>query len=183
MAEIEQVELTDKQRAFVEEYLKDFNATQAAIRAKYSEESARQIGSENLSKPYIAELIRQRIEETAMSADEVLIRLAEQARGIPAQYISTKGTVKIAQLVRDGKTHLIKKIADTAQGRTYEFYDAQSALQLIGRHHALFTDKTENKTDATIETTVKHDLSKLSADELRAMRDMVSKLEHEDTDA
>lgn len=163
MTEQDPDNLTDKQRAFVEEYLKDFNATQAAIRAKYSEESARQIGSENLSKPYIAELVRQRIAETAMSADEVLLRLAEQARGIPAKYISTKGTVKVAQLVRDGKTHLIKKISDTAQGRMYEFYDAQSALQLIGRHHALFTDKTQSENTGEMTVHVIYDDTDITA--------------------
>jgi phage terminase small subunit len=49
--------LTPKQRVFVEEYLVDLNGTQAAIRAGYSTDSARQIASENLSKPYIAEAI------------------------------------------------------------------------------------------------------------------------------
>ena len=43
--------LTDKQRRFVEEYLVDLNATQAAIRAGYSKRTARQTGAENLSKP------------------------------------------------------------------------------------------------------------------------------------
>lgn len=52
--------LTAKQQRFVEEYLIDLNATQAAIRAGYSAETARQIGSENLSKPYIAAAIAER---------------------------------------------------------------------------------------------------------------------------
>lgn len=136
-------ELTDKQRAFVEEYLQCFNATQAAIRAGYSEDSAHAIGWENLRKPEIAEMVSRRLSESAMTADEVLMRLAEQARGVPAEYISTRGTVKISKLVKDGKTHLIKKIRDTANGREYEFYDAQSALQLIGRHHAIFVERQE----------------------------------------
>lgn len=137
------IELTDKQRMFVEEYLKCFNATQAAIRAGYSGASAYAIGWENLRKPEIASAVAQRLSEAAMTADEVLMRLAEQARGVPAKYISTRGTVKIAQLVKDGKSHLIKKIKDTANGREYEFYDAQSALQLLGRHHALFVERQE----------------------------------------
>ncbi|CCQ72407.1 terminase small subunit [Magnetospira sp. QH-2] len=45
--------LSPKQQRFVEEYLLDLNATQAAVRAGYSERTARQIGSENLSKPDI----------------------------------------------------------------------------------------------------------------------------------
>ncbi len=49
--------LTDKQELFAREYLKDLNATQAAIRAGYSEKTARATGSENLSKPDIADRI------------------------------------------------------------------------------------------------------------------------------
>ncbi|QYM73370.1 terminase small subunit [Pseudochrobactrum sp. Wa41.01b-1] len=49
--------LTTKQERFVTEYLVDLNATQAAIRAGYSEKTARQTGSENLSKPDIADAI------------------------------------------------------------------------------------------------------------------------------
>lgn len=44
---------TEKMEAFCQAYLIDFNATQAAIKAGYSESSARQIGTENLSKPSI----------------------------------------------------------------------------------------------------------------------------------
>ena len=51
------MELTDKQQRFCEEYLIDLNATQAAIRAGYSENTAQQIGSENLSKLVIQQYI------------------------------------------------------------------------------------------------------------------------------
>lgn len=53
MEDTKENELTDKQRRFCEEYIFDYNATRAAKDSGYSEESARQIGSENLSKPYI----------------------------------------------------------------------------------------------------------------------------------
>ena len=52
-------ELTAKQRMFVKEYLIDLNATQAAIRAGYSENAAKEIGYENLTKPHITEAIQQ----------------------------------------------------------------------------------------------------------------------------
>jgi phage terminase small subunit len=51
--------LTPKQAAFVREYMIDLNATQAAIRAGYSEKTANRIGAENLSKPVIQEAIQQ----------------------------------------------------------------------------------------------------------------------------
>ena len=50
--------LTPKQQRFVEEYLIDLNATQAAIRSGYSEKTARDIGCENLAKPNIAKAIK-----------------------------------------------------------------------------------------------------------------------------
>lgn len=59
--------LTPKQARFIAEYLIDLNATQAAIRAGYSEDSAAIIGFENLRKPYIQAEIRRRQEDTAAS--------------------------------------------------------------------------------------------------------------------
>ena len=48
--------LTDKQEMFCREYLVDLNATQAAIRAGYSDKTARSVGNENLTKPDIVYL-------------------------------------------------------------------------------------------------------------------------------
>ncbi len=76
-------DLTHKQRAFVNEYLVDLNATQAAIRAGYSRRTARQAGAENLSKPVIvAEIERAmeaRAERTRVDADKVVTELARLA--------------------------------------------------------------------------------------------------------
>ncbi|HEJ7888723.1 TPA: terminase small subunit [Serratia liquefaciens] len=73
--------LTDKQEMFCREYLIDLNATQAAIRAGYSENTSRKIGSENLTKPdiqnRIAELKAQRNEQINIDAAYVLRRLVE----------------------------------------------------------------------------------------------------------
>lgn len=68
--------LTAKQEAFCQEYLIDLNATQAAIRAGYSEKTAKDMGCQNLAKPniseYIAELKAERSERTLINADWVL---------------------------------------------------------------------------------------------------------------
>jgi len=73
--------LTDKQEMFCREYLIDLNATQAAIRAGYSEKTANRIGSENLSKPDVAQRIidlkSERNERVEVNADYVLRRLVE----------------------------------------------------------------------------------------------------------
>ncbi len=73
--------LTDKQQRFVAEYLVDLNATQAAIRAGYSEKTARSVGSENLTKPDIADLIRTKQERVAEKAEWTAVdRLAALKR-------------------------------------------------------------------------------------------------------
>lgn len=73
--------LTQKQRLFVDEYLIDLNATQAAIRAGYSKRTAGQIGDENLKKPQIAQSIKEamdsRSKRVQINADYVLNRLVE----------------------------------------------------------------------------------------------------------
>lgn len=71
-----ELELKPKQRMFVDEYIIDFNATQAAIRSGYSEDSAANIGSENVRKPHIAKAIDQAIADRRkrlrIDADTVL---------------------------------------------------------------------------------------------------------------
>lgn len=75
--------LTKKQKLFVEGYLIDLNATQAAIRAGYSPETAQQMGSENLSKPvicaYIDRAMAERSRRTGVTADGVIQELAKIA--------------------------------------------------------------------------------------------------------
>lgn len=73
--------LTDKQEMFCLEYLKDLNATQAAIRAGYSKKTAKDTGCENLAKPNVAERVAElkamRSEVVKMDAQDVLRRLKE----------------------------------------------------------------------------------------------------------
>lgn len=59
------MKLTAKQELFISEYMKDLNATQAAIRAGYSEKTAGVIGDENLKKPYIKSEVERRLSERA----------------------------------------------------------------------------------------------------------------------
>lgn len=143
--------LSVKQTLFINEYLRTFNATQAALAAGYSEKTARSIGAENLTKPDIAQAIKERLQESAMSADEVLMRLAEQARASYADCIETGGKVNIEKLITSGKAHLIKSIKETEYGRNVEFYDAQAALIQLGKHHKLFTDVSETKHSGKLE--------------------------------
>ncbi len=154
--------LTAKQEAFINEYLKCWNATKAALAAGYSEKTAYSIGHENLKKPEISAVIDQRKAEMIMSADEVLTRLSDQARGDMSDFTSLKNGipfVDLAKAERAGKLHLLKKFEVTDKSVKIELYDAQAALVHMGRHHALFTDKTN----------VNLDMSKLTDDELLAI--------------
>ena len=84
--------LTAKQQRFCDEYLIDLNATQAAIRAGYSEKNADKIGSELLGKTRFAEYIlrrkKDRIERTEITQDMVLRELANIAFSNAADYAS-----------------------------------------------------------------------------------------------
>ncbi|MGN6580173.1 MAG: terminase small subunit [Bordetella sp.] len=93
---IPHIRLSPKQRRFVEEYLFDLNATQAAIRAGYSERTAQQIGAENLTKPVVAEAIRAATAARAASAD---VTAAEVLRQVDA--IATADPNEIVQYRRE----------------------------------------------------------------------------------
>lgn len=83
------MELTDKQIRFCQEYTIDFNATQAAIRAGYSEDTARSIGSENLTKPDIKEYISE-LQESAATALKITRERVLNAYGKLAFYDTRK---------------------------------------------------------------------------------------------
>lgn len=144
--------LTGKQALFVEEYLMRRNATEAAARAGYrgDREVLAAVGYENLRKPQISEAISRRTTESAMSADEVLARLADQARSTIDDFISFNVapyptfTLDLAKARELGAMHVIKKIKYNAEGHPeIELYDAQSALIQIGRYHKLFAEKLD----------------------------------------
>lgn len=79
------MKLTPKQQLFCDEYLIDLNATQAAIRAGYSEKTAKQIGQENLSKPdlkkYIEDRLKAKEPSLIASQDELLAFITSAIRG------------------------------------------------------------------------------------------------------
>lgn len=84
-------DLTPRQRLFVAEYLKDLNATQAAIRAGYSSTSARQLGAENMANPAIRSAVDQALAERAkrlsLEADDVVRELAAVVAADPRELI------------------------------------------------------------------------------------------------
>lgn len=172
--------LTIKQRVFINEYLRTFNATASARAAGYSEKTARQMGQENLSKPDIAAEIERRLRELKMSADEALLRTADIARGDLSEWIDEEGHVDMAAVKAAGKGHLLKKYKVTRRTRTtkdgdefetttteIELYPADAAHDKLMRHLGLYNDKVQVTTwqDEVVELLRR---GELSADDVRA---------------
>ena len=138
--------LTGKQRLFVESYLFCWNATQAAREAGYAGDANVHgvIGHENLRNSKIKAAISQRIDEAAMPANEVLFRLAEQARGNMDDFLEGED-LSLPKAKARKKMHLIKKFSRNDGKETtnisVELYDAQAALFKLGSGHGLWLDK------------------------------------------
>lgn len=138
--------MTPKQQRFVDEYLIDLNATQAAIRAGYSEKTARQVGAENLSKPDIAAAIeartQERSERTKIDADMVLQGILHNIR-----------RCEQGEVVRNSRGEpMMVETPDGEQAVAYR-YDATNALkgyEMLGRHLRLFTDRHEHEGAETV---------------------------------
>ena len=137
--------LTDKQRLFISEYLVDLNATRAAIAAGYSENTARQTGHENLTKPYIRDAVNAELKKRTLSHEEVLARLSDIATFDPGEYLE-RGFLDVSQMIKDGKSKFIKGITPTKEGTSYKFHDSHEALRDLGRYHVLFTDRIQTDT-------------------------------------
>ncbi len=150
--------LKAKQQAFIIEYLKYRNATQAAKAAGYPESSAYQRGFENLRHPEIKEAIEQHFAASAMTAGEVLSLIAEQARAEYSEYLTVDANmnpvVDVARLIADGKAHLIKSIKYTRNGVNVEFHSVEAARELIAKHHGLLSDKLDINHSGEITTKV-----------------------------
>lgn len=158
---------TDKQKRFIEEYLIDLNATQAAIRAGYSEDTAKEMGYENLTKPHIQEAIQEaqnkRSERTQITQDDVIRRLIEIAD------ISTgKKAITETEIARtEGGVIVGTDVTKTC----FEPHAANKALELLGKHLGMFRDKVE------VSGAVTNQNINLSSDEFREIaKELLSKV-------
>lgn len=165
--------LTTKQRLFVETYLSNgFNATDAARVAGYkgNDTTLSAVGYENLRKPQIAAVVSERINEAAMSANEVMARLSAIGRGDLQDVTDESGRFDFDKAKRARKTGLLKKLKRKTTSKKvdtfteggeedeekevietsviheeveFEMYSAHEALRDLGKFHKLFTDKHE----------------------------------------
>lgn len=171
--------LTAKQQRFVEEYLVDLNATQAAIRAGYSADTARQTASENLSKPDIASAIEEaqarRSMRTNITQDQVVRELARIGfadirkvvtwrNGAPTfneDDAEDSGDVRISianfvsltpsDEIDDETGAAIAEVSQTKDGALkVKMHDKKGALVDLGRHLGMFNDKLHLGGDFTV---------------------------------
>jgi phage terminase small subunit len=144
--------LTDRQKRFVEEYLIDLNATQAAIRSGYSPVTAQQIAAENLLKPVISGAIMKAMAErsrrTGITADRVIRELAKIGFANITDVVNMSEVTVEDDANRDDTAaiHSIKaRHIPTENGniveREIKMYDKSKALEQLGRHLGIFNDK------------------------------------------
>lgn len=146
--------LTAKQKKFIDEYMIDLNATQAAIRAGYSPASAGSIGSENLKKPEIASRVRareaERSKRVGINADRVLDELGKLAFVNPTDLIDPEtGDIRSdispedAAAIASVKTRKIATEEGTGTEKEIRLTDKLRALELCGKHLGMFKDNAD----------------------------------------
>ncbi len=146
--------LTEKQQRFVDEYLIDLNATQAAIRAGYSVKTAQEQSARLLSKVMvqqaIAEQMAERSKRTGVNQDRVVLELAKIAFVNAADVINAEdATIKLNATSDDtAAIQSVKvKIIPTKEGegieREVRLNDKLKALELLGKHLGMWNDKLD----------------------------------------
>jgi phage terminase small subunit len=156
--------LTAKQERFVEEYLVDLNATQAAIRAGYSKRTARSVGSENLTKPDIAEAIAEarrrvagKLEVTKERIVSEYARLAfsdirdlftwdeERACYVPSQDLTADQAAAVSAIEAE-TVHFTDDDGNTTTKIKLKLktYDKKGALDSLAKHLGMFVDRVEH---------------------------------------
>lgn len=159
--------MTAKQRLFIQEYLIDLNATQAAIRAGYNQKTAYSIGQENLKKPdifsKIQEAMKERERRTEIHQDAVLKEISLIAFSDIKDYIEIleDGSVqaKTWDQMPNGASRAVCQVKEVRRIMTagkgggeeillecrlsYKHYDKLKALELLGKHLGMWKERQE----------------------------------------
>jgi phage terminase small subunit len=142
-----------KRKIFIDEYLKSWNATEAAKKAGYSEKTAYSSGQRLLKNVEVEKEIQNRLSASAMSADEVIEAIGEIGRADISDFVEIDDetgrlkNINFAKAKKAGKLNLIKSITPTANGLKIELHDRMRALELMGKHHKLFTENVDIMSD------------------------------------
>jgi len=157
--------LTPKQQRFVAEYLKDLNATQAAIRAGFSERTAAQIGYEYLRKPQIAAAVAEATAAQLEKADLSAARVKEEMRRIGffdvRSLFHSNGRLKgmhelsAEQGAAIASLEVIVKNAEAGDGHQdvvhkLKVWDKPRVLEMLGKHFGLLVERLEHQGELRI---------------------------------
>lgn len=162
------VPLGVKQARFVEEYLKDLNGTQAAIRAGYSPRTAESQGSRLLNNAKVRRVVDEALERRAsrveVKSDDVLRELLRLSMTDIGQAFDEEGKLKkLHEMPEDVRRaiagveveELFEGRGDSrehvGQVRKIKFWDKVKGLELLGKHLKLFTDRVEHSGTLTLE--------------------------------
>lgn len=162
-----------KQDLFVKEYLKDLNGTQAYIRAGYkvkNENVAAVYASKLLRKPKVQEKIQKAMAErekrTEITQDRVLKEIANLAFTDRTGIVNLKNNsliIKNFDELSEEQKACISGVKETKYGIEVTFYNKEKALEMLGRHLGMFTEKLEVKGELKTEDPFKG----LTTDELK----------------
>ena len=152
MAEVKEKKLTEKEAAFIGEYLIDFNATQAYIRAGYGNKSARQLAARLLSKDYIQAAIKIEVDKILSNNRTLALKVVRECEKIAFGKISD-----IMEFDDDGVTLKSSKDIDTSTIESVSFdenytqtgvsrkkrvkqYSKEKALEILAKYTTLYSD-------------------------------------------
>jgi hypothetical protein len=140
--------LSGKRKRFVDAYIgkANCNKSEAARLAGYAHPG--QEGHRLYQHPEVRAAIEERMRAFALPAEEILLRLAEHARGDMAEFVDVyEGggfRIDLSAAEKSGKLRLVKKVGYDQRGRPcIELYDAQSALLALAKRHGLFPERQE----------------------------------------
>ena len=146
-------QLNEKRQRFVDEYLIDLNATQAAIRAGYSVKTANEQGSQLLAKLSIQQAISERMAErskrTGINQDRVVLELAKIALVKMTDVVDSQGRIRSDATDDDlaciESVKYKKSESDTGSSveREVKIASKLKALELLGKHLGMWNDKLD----------------------------------------
>jgi phage terminase small subunit len=148
-----------KYEAFCQEYMKDLNGAQAAIRAGYSGKGANVKGAQLLAivsiSERIAELMQERQQRTQVTADMVIAELAKIGFHNVQDFVNGGNSILELKHLDANKTAAVSAVKTTLKAdgdlvSEVKFHDKVAALEKLGKHLGIFERDNKQKTEITI---------------------------------
>jgi phage terminase small subunit len=153
MADAKEKKLTAKERLFVQYYLVDFNATQAAIAAEYSKKSARQLAARLLSKVHIQAAIKKEVDAILCDNRELAFRVVRECEKIAFGKISdvmefsdsgvilkNSKEIDTSMIESVGYDETFSKGGSSSRKKRVKLYSKEKALEILAKYTSLYTD-------------------------------------------